>query len=140
MMAILVGPAGRVIGIDIEPNLLEEAEENVRKHHSHLLDSGRLELKRRDGWRGVSEMAPFDAIHVGAAAETIPKALVDQLSLGGSKFTFLSKISRNSGMVIPVGPFSRQRLLCVDKDKADGSIVFTELGDVAFVPLQQVIM
>eukprot|EP01126_Amoeba_proteus_P058867 TRINITY_DN7647_c0_g1_i6.p1 TRINITY_DN7647_c0_g1~~TRINITY_DN7647_c0_g1_i6.p1 ORF type:complete len:125 (-),score=21.78 TRINITY_DN7647_c0_g1_i6:597-971(-) len=26
MMAILVGPAGRVIGIDIEPNLLEEAE------------------------------------------------------------------------------------------------------------------
>lgn len=32
----------------------------------------------------AADEAPFDAIHVGAGAETLPRALVEQLKPGGS--------------------------------------------------------
>jgi len=36
-----------------------------------------------DGRIGYSQEGPFDAIHVGAAADTLPQALIDQLKIGG---------------------------------------------------------
>ena len=61
-----------------------------------------MTIKFGDGWKGDPENAPFDAIHVGAAAETLPEELLRQLKVGGR-------------MVIPVGKYDQQ-LLCVDKD------------------------
>jgi protein-L-isoaspartate(D-aspartate) O-methyltransferase len=43
-----------------------------------------------DGRKGLLEHAPYDCIHVGAAAPEIPQALLDQLKNGGR-------------MLIPVG-------------------------------------
>lgn len=42
-------------------------------------------------WDAQYEEAPFDAIHVGAAAESLPRKLIEQLKVGGV-------------MIIPVGP------------------------------------
>lgn len=73
-----------------------------------------------DGKLGYVDGAPYDAIHVGAAAAVLPDALVDQLKLNGR-------------MVIPVGT-SSQDLVIVDK-LADGSIRKTVEMGVRYVPL-----
>ncbi|TFY60960.1 hypothetical protein EVJ58_g4811 [Rhodofomes roseus] len=63
---------------------------------------------------------PYDAIHVGAAAPTMPQALVDQLARPGRMF-------------IPVGE-EAQAIIQVDKD-VDGNVTQKELFDVMYVPL-----
>lgn len=73
-----------------------------------------------DGRLGWPEFAPYDAIHVGAAAPEIPQPLVDQLKPGGR-------------MVIPVGKIF-QDLKVVDKD-LDGSISVRDETSVRYVPL-----
>lgn len=40
-----------------------------------------------DGWKGFEGEGPYDAIHVGAAAESIPDALVSQLKVSRIKQT-----------------------------------------------------
>ena len=47
------------------------------------MTSGRARVVQGDGWRGYASMAPFDAIHVGAAASQIPRALLRQLKVRG---------------------------------------------------------
>jgi protein-L-isoaspartate O-methyltransferase len=64
---------------------------------------------------GYAEKGPYDAIHVGAAARTIPPALVEQLATPGR-------------MIIPVGTYS-QKLMQVDKD-AEGRITQRDLFGV----------
>ena len=63
----------------------------------------------------MAVLAPYDAIHVGAAAPTLPAALVEQLASPGRMF-------------IPVG-VDRQVILQVDKDE-NGNICEKELFDV----------
>lgn len=73
-----------------------------------------------DGRLGWPEHAPYDAIHVGAAAAEIPQALIDQLKPGGR-------------MVIPVGNIF-QDLKVVDKN-IDGSVSVHSETSVRYVPL-----
>jgi len=59
---------GRVFGIDVVPELVDMSKKNVMKEDGDLLDSHTVEFMLRDGWKGYPEGAPFNAIHVGAAA------------------------------------------------------------------------
>lgn len=65
--------------------------------------------------QGCPEEGPFDAIHVGAAAPTLPQALVDQLAKPGKMF-------------IPVGNYL-QHILEVEKDE-NGKVTEKKLMDV----------
>jgi protein-L-isoaspartate(D-aspartate) O-methyltransferase len=85
--------AGFVHGIDIHPQLVQVAASNIRLHDADLLDSGVVKLQTANGWEGLPEAAPFDAIHVGASAADLPHRLAQQLKPGGV-------------MIIPVGPQS----------------------------------
>ena len=61
------------------PQLNAMSIASTKKHHADLLTSGRLDLSVVDGFDGLPSAAPFDAIHVGAAAPHIPKALLQQV-------------------------------------------------------------
>jgi len=117
-------PKGRVIGIDHIPELVQTSISNVQKDSSakKLLHSGILKLVTGDGWKGMESEAPFDAIHVGAAAANIPMALLDQLRNGGR-------------MVIPVGPEGMEQKLAIVDKKADGSVVREDIMGVVYVSL-----
>lgn len=73
-----------------------------------------------DGSHGLRDYAPFDAIVVSAAAPSLPKSLLEQLSNGGR-------------MVIPVGPPHAQELQLVRKH--EGKLAVEVLEGCRFVPL-----
>jgi protein-L-isoaspartate(D-aspartate) O-methyltransferase len=77
-----------------------------------------------DGSKGWAEHAPFDKILVTAAADQIPKALLDQLKPGGR-------------LVMPVGPEEAQ-LLSVAEKSTDGRIHTREVIPVRFSRLETV--
>jgi protein-L-isoaspartate(D-aspartate) O-methyltransferase len=78
-------------------------------------------LERARARRGWPEVAPFDAILVGAAAEHVPGALLDQLAIGGR-------------LVLPVGTPAQQELVLLEHTDWGGMRRHT-YGEVAFVPL-----
>lgn len=113
-------PGAKTIGLEYLEDLWEQSIKNIKKKSGELLETGRLTMRRGDGWVGLPEEAPFDAIHVGAAAENIPEALVSQLKEGGR-------------MVCPVGTFN-QVLMQIDK-RPGGELDIKRLVDVMYVPL-----
>ncbi|PKI66642.1 hypothetical protein CRG98_012984 [Punica granatum] len=119
--AMMVGPQGRAVGVEHIPELVESSVESIRKSAAApLLKEGALSVHVGDGRLGWPEFAPYDAIHVGAAASEIPKALIDQLKPGGR-------------MVIPVGNIF-QDLKVVEK-KMDCSVSIRTETSVRYVPL-----
>ena len=61
------------MGIDHIDELINWSKENVRKDNAALLDSGRIKFIVGDGRKGHPADAPYNAIHVGAAAPTLPQ-------------------------------------------------------------------
>lgn len=74
-----------------------------------------------DGYKGLTNFAPFDKIIVTAGAPFIPEDLVKQLKVGGR-------------MVIPVGDSDKHKMILITK-KSEDDIEKKELGDFSFVPL-----
>ena len=48
---------------------------NVKKNHEDLLKSGQIKLVVGDGRQGHAQNGPYHAIHVGAAAPSLPQAV-----------------------------------------------------------------
>jgi protein-L-isoaspartate(D-aspartate) O-methyltransferase len=119
-MARMVGSDGLVIGVDHVKPLVDLAVANIKKNDSDLLETSNVVVLRGDGWKGCPQDGPFDCIHVGAAAETVPQPLLEQLKPGGR-------------MVIPVGKQMQQ--FCQIDRKLDGEYVKTQLMSVRYVPL-----
>jgi protein-L-isoaspartate(D-aspartate) O-methyltransferase len=69
------GPGGGiVVGIDHIPELVAMSRENFKKDgRAEMLDAGEVLLVAGDGRMGYPARAPYDAIHVGAAAPSIPE-------------------------------------------------------------------
>ncbi|KAG6753160.1 hypothetical protein POTOM_043204 [Populus tomentosa] len=119
--ALMVGPQGCAVGVEHIPELADSSIKNIKKSAAApLLKEGSLSIHVGDGRQGWPEFAPYDAIHVGAAAPEIPQPLLDQLKPGGR-------------MVIPVGNIF-QDLKVIDKNE-DGSISVRSETSVRYVPL-----
>lgn len=101
---------GKVYGIDVIPQLVEMSKTNIQKQDGDLFDSKTVEVMVRDGWKGYLEGSPYNAIHVGAAADTFPTELMKQLAVGGV-------------MVIPVGPEGGMQYLYQVERLSDSGVV-----------------
>jgi len=123
VLARLVGPGGRVVGVEHVPQLVELARENMRRsaEGAEMVESGRVEFVRADGRLGWGAGAPYDAIHVGAAAAEAHQELIAQLRAPGRLF-------------IPVGDGRAQFIYVIDKLE-DGSVKREKQYGVRYVPL-----
>jgi protein-L-isoaspartate(D-aspartate) O-methyltransferase len=112
--AVLAQLVEHVYSIERIKSLQWEAKRRLKQ-----LDIYNVSTKHGDGWQGWAAKAPFDAIIVTAAAESVPTALLEQLVEGGI-------------MVIPVGTEDQQLL----KITRQGDTFLSEVIEVVrFVPL-----
>jgi len=154
----ILGKPGRVFGIDIYPHLVNLSKENIMRNDSDLIATKMVTLQVANGWNGLTDEAPFDAIvragndfgkalaaevltncvllsrisqHVGAAASDFPTQLALQLRVGGV-------------LIVPVGPNGGvQNLYKIERISGDADsrefvekdFHVTELLGVRYVPL-----
>ncbi len=114
--AVLAALAGEVFTVERIEALLRQARRRFRQ-----LGLGNLRTRHDDGKLGWPDEAPFDAIILTAAGDSVPSRLLDQLSPTGV-------------LVAPVGSPSRQNLIRMRGD-GHGDFALEELGPVSFVPL-----
>ncbi|XP_024946189.1 protein-L-isoaspartate(D-aspartate) O-methyltransferase isoform X2 [Cephus cinctus] len=120
-MAHMVGSSGCIIGLEHIPELIEISTRNVREDCPDLIEEGRIKFVVGDGRLGYAAAGPYQAIHVGAAADILPQALAP----GG----------RLICPVVAIEGFQRfQDLVQVDKH-LDGTIEKKKLIQVSYVPL-----
>jgi len=81
LLAEIVGPKGKVFAIERIQELKDFGESNTAKYN--FIKSNRAVFIVGDGTKGLPDQAPFDRIHVAAAANKIPSTLLKQLTIGG---------------------------------------------------------
>jgi protein-L-isoaspartate(D-aspartate) O-methyltransferase len=113
LLSFLAGKKGRVVSVELVPELAKFADANVRKAGLEA------EVVAGDGAAGHGKGAPYDRILVTAACGKVPPALVAQLKRGGR-------------MLVPVGSIF-QELMLIEKTGAGEKV--TPLLPVQFVPL-----
>ncbi len=113
--AILAELCERVVTVERLSELAEAAQERFRR-----LGYRNVAVHVAGPTLGWPEEAPYDAILVTAGAPRIPRALVEQLALGGR-------------LVIPVGRRTIQQLISVTRQ--DDGLKLRRHGQCRFVPL-----
>jgi len=101
LLAQIVGQKGKVIAIDIIPELVEFGKKNVEKYN--FVKKGRALFICADGSKGYEKEAPYDKILASASAETLPPVWKEQLKIGGrivtpigsSIWLFIKKSEKN---------------------------------------------
>lgn len=110
--SLLAQAAGHVDSIERVPELAAQARRILAR-----LGIDNVEVLTGNGERGLPARAPYDAIMVSAAGDSIPPALLQQLAIGGR-------------LLMPV----RQRLIRVVR-RGVNDFASQDLGAVKFVPL-----
>lgn len=112
--AILSQLVERVYSVERIQPLQDKARDRLK-----TLGLSNIQLKHADGGMGWPENAPYDAIIVTAAPESVPEELLEQLADGGR-------------LVIPLGGESQTLNLYERKGE---QYIQTEIEPVMFVPL-----
>jgi len=113
--AVLAQLVERVFTVERIQDLQDRAKERMAE-----LKLRNVVYRWGDGWEGWSALAPYNGIMVTAAARDVPKALLEQLAVGGR-------------LVIPVGAGEVQDLLLITREENGYSRHV--LDSVRFVPL-----
>lgn len=113
LLAHLVGPTGRVYGVELVPELVTFGRANLTATAQPWAGI----VQAEPGVLGRPDRAPYDRILVSAEADELPQDLVDQLTDDGR-------------MVVPVA--GRMTLVV----RTGGDVEVTEHGRYLFVPLR----
>jgi protein-L-isoaspartate(D-aspartate) O-methyltransferase len=114
--AILSLLAKKVYSIEIVEPLAKKAAELLRRH-----GYDNVHVRSGDGYAGLPEHAPFDAIIITCAPPYLPEPLQGQLAEGGK-------------IIVPLGAEGQMQMLTV-YEKKEGKIVKKEEGGCFFVPM-----
>jgi protein-L-isoaspartate(D-aspartate) O-methyltransferase len=114
LLAHLTGPGGEVLGLELEPELVEFGRENLARGDWPW---ARIE-QARSGVYGDPAGAPYDRILVSAEARQLPATLVGQLGPSGR-------------MVVPV-----DGAMVLVEARGGGQPVVSRHGYYRFVPLR----
>jgi len=79
LLGQLVGPSGEVIGLELEPELVDWGAANLARYEMAWTSI----RQARSGRLGDASGAPYDRILVSAAPSLLPQELVDQLADDG---------------------------------------------------------
>lgn len=113
--AVLSELVNEVYTIEIVEPLAERASADLSR-----LTYTNVHVRAGDGYQGWPAKAPFDAIIVTCAPDSVPQPLVDQLAEGGR-------------MIVPVGQIWDQHLILLQKE--GGQLEQTSVLPVRFVPM-----
>ena len=113
LLAHLTGPSGRVLGVELEPDLVELGTRHLEAQHVPWATI----YAAVPGVLGLPSAAPYHRILVSATPDELPEELVAQLHTGGV-------------MVIPVAG----TMLRVARSMRDTQV--TRHGSYRFVPLR----
>lgn len=113
--AILAQLVSRVFSVERIQPLQDKAKERLQ-----ALKLRNIVFRWGDGWEGWNALAPYNGIIVTAAALEVPKALLEQLAVGGR-------------LVMPVGDNHSQQLYLITRQEQGFKQQI--LGNVRFVPL-----
>ena len=116
LLAKITGPEGKVISIEVMPELVALARQN----HAEI-GIQNVVVMEGDGAKGYPPEAPYDRIIITAACPTIPEPLIQQLKEGGI-------------VIAPVGDLKSQTL--VKGTKQQGKLELEFLGQFVFVPMK----
>jgi protein-L-isoaspartate(D-aspartate) O-methyltransferase len=114
--ALLCRLCAYVFSIERNPSLAEEAAERIA-----TLDIENVDIHVGDGSQGLADMAPYDAIIVGACVPSIPGPLRAQMQ------------TMNGRLILPVGSREHQYLQFVRRDFDNWFV--ENLIPVRFLPL-----
>ena len=117
---------GKVIGLERISELVQGSVDTIMNHYSHLYRYKRnFKILTKDGKLGhpsKSKEELYDGIHIGAACESIPYFLFQQLKRGGI-------------LVIPLKRDINQLIFTIVHKDKDGNIHIKDKGPVRYVPL-----
>ena len=78
MAALLARSAQRVVSLEIEPELVRMARENLQRAGIQ-----NAEVREADGAHGLAAEGPFDVILLSGSVAEVPASLLQQLKVGG---------------------------------------------------------
>ena len=114
--AVLAVMGVKTYSMEIIPNLAREVKIRLKKL------GYKVEVRQGDGYYGWNEHAPFDRVIITAAANHVPRPLLDQLKPGGK-------------LILPLGNVRySQNMTLIEKDSL-GKMRTSQHGQVRFVPM-----
>ena len=116
LLAVLVGPRGRVTTIDLDEDLVDAARARLDAH-----GFGAVRTRRGDGTLGAADDGPFEAIVATVAVGGVPAAWHAQLREGGR-------------LVMPLALGLSQKVVAFERKRA--ALVSTAIVDASFITLR----
>ena len=117
---------GKVVGLERISELVQYSIDTIMNHYPHLYHYKRnFKILSKDGKLGHPSKKNeelYDGIHIGAACESIPYFLFQQLKKGGI-------------LVIPLKRDMDQLIFTIVHKDNDGNIYIKDKGPVRYVPL-----